>query len=136
MSTALALALTVVLAFPITTLADEISWPECRQNEQRITCVVDGDTLWYRGTKIRLLDIDAPEIEGRCATERRLAQAPTLELRRLLNTGLIRIAYAGQDRYGRHLARLWIQDGEVGPRMIAAGLAEPFRRRGPSPWCP
>lgn len=130
-------ALVLVLAIgTVATWAEEIKWQQCRPGEPRITCVVDGDTLWYQRTKIRLLDIDAPEIEGRCATERRLAQAAALELTRLLNTGLIQIAYDGQDRYGRHLARLWVQGGEVGPTMIAAGLAEPFGRRGPSPWCP
>ncbi len=133
--TALALGLAVVPAFPVATRAEEISWRQCRPYERRITCVVDGDTLWYQGTKIRLLGIDAPEVEGRCAAERNLAQAATAELTRLLNTGLIWIAYDGQDRYGRHLARLWVREGEVGPAMIAAGLAVPFGRRAPSPWC-
>ncbi|WP_203228097.1 thermonuclease family protein [Roseovarius dicentrarchi] len=135
LSTALALGLAVAPAFPAMTQAEEIDWRECRPYERRITCVVDGDTLWYLGTKIRMLGIDAPEVEGWCKNERRLAQAATLELTRLLNTGLIRIAYDGQDRYGRHLARLWVRQGEVGPAMIAAGLAVPFGRRGPSPWC-
>nr|MDX8317342.1 thermonuclease family protein [Agrobacterium rosae] len=27
---------------------------------QRITCVVDGDTFWFRGEKIRIADIDTP----------------------------------------------------------------------------
>nr|MDX8317344.1 thermonuclease family protein [Agrobacterium rosae] len=26
----------------------------------RITCVVDGDTFWFRGEKIRIADIDTP----------------------------------------------------------------------------
>ncbi len=136
LSTALALGLAIVPAFPVATWAEEIGWRQCRPYERRVTCVVDGDTLWYQRIKIRLLGIDAPEVEGRCAAERNLAQAATLELTRLLNTGLIRISYDGQDRYGRHLARLWVQDGEVGPAMNAAGLAEPFGRPGPSPWCP
>ncbi|WP_306623965.1 MULTISPECIES: hypothetical protein [Agrobacterium] len=28
----------------------------------RTACVVDGDTLWIDGTKVRIADIDAPEI--------------------------------------------------------------------------
>lgn len=132
---ALASVLAVVLVSPAATSAQQIGWQECRPYERRITCVVDGDTLWYKGTKIRLLGIDAPEIEGHCVNERRLAQAATLELTRLLTTGLTRIAYDGQDRYGRRLARLWVREGEVGPAMIAVGLAEPFGRRAPSPWC-
>jgi len=135
-STGLAFGLAVAPAFPIMTHAEEIDWRACQPYERRITCVVDGDTLWYQGTKIRLLGIDAPEIEGRCANERRMARVATLELTRFLTTGLTRIAYDGQDRHGRRLARLWAREGEVGPAMVAAGLAEPFGRRGPSPWCP
>ena len=32
---------------------------------RRINCVVDGDTLWLDGEKIRLDSINAPEVEGR-----------------------------------------------------------------------
>src|SRR5687768_10535278 len=36
-------------------------------------CVVDGDTLWLGGEKIRVADIDAPEThEPRCAAEQKL----------------------------------------------------------------
>jgi endonuclease YncB( thermonuclease family) len=122
---------------PVLAIADDsnVLWQECHPYERRITCVVDGDTLWYQETKIRLLDIDAPEVEGRCIHERQLAQAATVELTRLLNTGLVRIAFDGQDKYSRHLARIWVREGEVGPAMITAKLAESFGQRGPSPWC-
>jgi len=36
----------------------------------RIAYVIDGDTLWIDGTKVRVADIDAPEIsEPKCASE-------------------------------------------------------------------
>ena len=40
------------------------------------TCVVDGDTFWYRAVKYRISDINTPEI-GRpeCASEKRLGEA-------------------------------------------------------------
>ena len=133
----LAVLLVAAVIRPVSAIADDsnVLWQECHPYERRITCVVDGDTLWYQGIKIRLLDIDAPEVEGLCLNERQLAQSAKLELTRLLNTGLIRIAYDGQDRYGRHLATLLVLEGEVGPAMLAAGLAVPFGQRGPSPWC-
>jgi endonuclease YncB( thermonuclease family) len=35
----------------------------------RTACVIDGDTLWIGGTKIRIADIDAPEIsDPKCAS--------------------------------------------------------------------
>lgn len=120
---------------PTLVFAEAINWQICLVDAKRITCVVDGDTLWYQGTKIRLIGIDAPEVEGRCRAERALANQATVYLTALLNTGHLRIAYDGQGRYGRNLARLWVQHGEVGPAMIAAGLAEPFGTGRPAPWC-
>lgn len=134
---AMAVLLVVGLIRPVSAIAEngKVLWQECRPDERRVTCVVDGDTFWYQGTKIRLLDIDAPEVEGRCANERQLAQAATVEFTRLLNTGLVRVAFDGQDQYRRHLAQIWVREGEIGTAMLAAGLAEPFGQRGPAPWC-
>ncbi len=133
--TALAAALVLGAALPNQLSAQDVTWRVCLPDERRVTCVVDGDTLWYQGTKIRLIGIDAPEVEGRCAAERQIAAQATQYLTALLNTGLRKIAFDGEDRYGRALARLWVTEGEVGPAMLAAGLAEPFPRRGPPPWC-
>ena len=36
-------------------------------------CVHDGDTVWLDGEKIRIADIDTPELNGECASERKLA---------------------------------------------------------------
>lgn len=133
--TALAAALVLGAALPNQLSAEDLTWRACQPNERRITCVVDGDTLWYQGTKIRLVGIDTPEVEGRCAAERQIAAQATQYLTNLLNTGLRKIEFDGEDRYGRALARLWVTEGEVGPAMLNAGLAEPYPRRGPPPWC-
>src|SRR5262245_42016154 len=54
----------------------------------RVNCVVDGDTFWYRGAKIRVADINAPETsEPRCAFEARLGAQATRRLTQLLNAG-------------------------------------------------
>ncbi|NJS14496.1 MAG: thermonuclease family protein, partial [Sphingopyxis sp.] len=51
-------------------------------------CVVDGDTFWFRGEKIRIADIDTPETHPpRCAEEGRLGAAATRRLHGLLNAG-------------------------------------------------
>jgi hypothetical protein len=44
----------------------------------RVSCVVDGDTFWYRGAKIRVADINAPETsQAHCAAEARLGAQAT-----------------------------------------------------------
>ena len=100
-------------------------------------CVVDGDTIWMDGEKIRLADIDAPETHpSRCAEEARLGNAATERLRVLLNAGPVELASANRDtdRYGRKL-RVVMQAGRsVGAALVGEGLARPWegRRR---PWC-
>ena len=54
----------------------------------RRTCVVDGDTFWLDGVKIRIADIDTPEIsEPRCDYEYQLGMRATHRLVELLNAG-------------------------------------------------
>lgn len=100
-------------------------------------CVVDGDTIWLRGEKIRIADIDAPEThEPRCASEKELGNRATTRLQQLLNNGAVSLKTIDrdQDRYGR-LLRLVLVDGEsVGDTLVGEGLARWYEgsRR---PWC-
>jgi len=104
----------------------------------RQTCVVDGDTLWLHGAKIRLADINTPEVsQPGCAAERALGQAATQRLIALLNAGpfsLVRQGSRDADRYGR-LLRVATRDGRsLGQVLVAEGLAETWQgRRGD--WC-
>ncbi|MCW1431520.1 thermonuclease family protein [Novosphingobium sp. JCM 18896] len=103
----------------------------------RVTCVVDGDTLWYRGTKIRLADINAPELSSpHCRAEARLGARAAGRLADLLNAGgfsLQPIARA-QDAYGRRLLVVTRGGESLGAMLTAEGLAEPWQghRRD---WC-
>jgi hypothetical protein len=47
----------------------------------RTTCVVDGDTFWLQGEKVRIADINAPETHGaECLLELTLGDRATLRL--------------------------------------------------------
>jgi endonuclease YncB( thermonuclease family) len=95
----------------------------------RVTCVVDGDTVWIDREKIRILDIDAPEIHGKCRAESALAIRARDRLIILLRERASMIERDGKDRYGRTLARL----GDVGEQLVREGLARRWGdRRG---WC-
>jgi endonuclease YncB( thermonuclease family) len=101
----------------------------CPPHGPRQTCVVDGDTFWWRGEKIRIAEIDAPEIRGRCEQERQLAVRARDRLVVLLNRQRITIERTGTDRYGRTLARV---DG-IGEQLIDEQLATRWPRR--KDWC-
>jgi endonuclease YncB( thermonuclease family) len=100
-------------------------------------CVVDGDTIWLQGRKIRIADIDAREThDPRCASEKELGDRATLRLQQLLNRGSIRLRPADRDRdrYGRLLRVVLVGGESVGDVLIGEGLARPYagHRR---PWC-
>lgn len=105
---------------------------------RRSNCVVDGDTFWYRDDKIRIADIDTPELSPpRCAREKALGEAAKRELLAQLNAGAFEIAAAGKrdtDRYGRKLRNV-LRDGQsIGDALVSKGLARRWEgsRQG---WC-
>jgi endonuclease YncB( thermonuclease family) len=95
----------------------------------RVACVVDGDTIWYRGTRIRVADINAPEVsKPGCAREAMLGDRATKRLTDLLNAGdfaLVRPADSpDRDKYGRTLRELHRNGDSLGAVLVREGLAE------------
>jgi endonuclease YncB( thermonuclease family) len=98
--------------------------------------VIDGDTFDYAGERIRIADIDTPELRGRCPEEGRLARAATERLKVLLGAGPFQLQRLGrdQDRYGRKL-RVVVRGGRsLGDTLVAEGLARTWTGRR-EPWC-
>lgn len=103
----------------------------------RITCVVDGDTFWLNGEKVRLADVNAPETHSAgCAAERELGHKATRRLIVLLNSGPFNLETEGRatDRYGRALRVAKRGGRSLGEQLVDEGLAEPWRGRR-SDWC-
>lgn len=100
-------------------------------------CVVDGDTLWLGGEKIRVADIDAPEThEPRCAAEQALGDRATRRLQQLLNGGAVSLEPIDrdEDRYGRKLRIVRVDGRSVGEALVGEGLARRYAG-GRQPWC-
>jgi micrococcal nuclease len=100
-------------------------------------CVIDGDTIRYRGIKIRLEDIDAPEVfSPQCASEAKLGRRAAERLLDLMNAGPFQLVGGSrdEDRYGRKLRVVARHGRSVGDALIAEGLARRWdgARR---PWC-
>jgi endonuclease YncB( thermonuclease family) len=95
----------------------------------RVTCVVDGDTIWYRGTKIRIADLDTPEVsKPACANEAAMGRKATARLQALLNAGPFTLEPnpfgASVDRYGRSLMLVTRGGESLGAVLVREGLAE------------
>jgi len=100
-------------------------------------CVVDGDTFWINGEKVRIAGIDAPETHPpRCDYEARLGDEATEKLHALLNSGAVTMTSIDRDRdrYGRLLRNVQVNGRDVGEAMIGAGVAREYGR-GRRPWC-
>lgn len=102
-------------------------------------CVVDGDTLYYKGIKIRIADIDTPEThDPMCAAEAARGNEATGRLHALVNAGSFTLAPnpdgRDEDRYGRKL-RIVTRGGEsLGGVLVDEGLAR-WYAGGRREWC-
>lgn len=104
----------------------------------RTNCVVDGDTIWIAGQKIRIADIDTPEIsKPQCQSELALGNKATARLVELINAGPFEVKAwpdRDEDRYGRKL-RVLVRDGRsLGDILVSEGLARTWSGRR-EPWC-
>lgn len=108
--------------------------------------VIDGDTVKLRAhiwlgqeveTAVRLDGVNAPELRGDCAAERRLAAAARDYLAGLLGDGRVSLRDIAQDKYGgRVVAKIAVMGGrDVGDALLAAGLARPYDGGARGSWC-
>lgn len=101
----------------------------------RDNCVVDGDTFWLAGEKIRIADIDTPEVsQPKCAAEKALGERAKRRLLALLNAAPYEIRRTGTDRYGRTLGVVVNARGSIGDQLVREGLARTWSGRR-EPWC-
>lgn len=104
----------------------------------RVDCIVDGDTFWMAGEKIRIADINTPEIsEPACRRERELGEQARRRLHQLMNAGPVELRRAGSrstDRYGRLLRTVHRNGRSLGDILVSEGLAHRWRGYRES-WC-
>lgn len=100
-------------------------------------CVIDGDTFRHNGQRIRIADIDAPEVRDfKCSSEKQLGDRATERLRELLSAGPFDLAPIDRDEdvYGRKL-RVVMRDGQsVGQQLVGEGFARRWTGSRRS-WC-
>ena len=105
----------------------------------RTTCVVDGDTIWLHGEKIRIADIDAPEIsDPACEAEHAAGMRATALLTAWLNEGAFEVRNnpdgRDEDVYGRKLRVLARGGTSAVEVLVAEGLATRWGEARPA-WC-
>jgi len=99
--------------------------------------VHDGDTIRCGRERIRISDIDAPELPDspKCQDYRRsyawcdfaLGYRSRDALRGFLWSGRVEVVRAGYDKYGRTLALVRVNGQDAGASLVRLGLARPWR---------
>lgn len=127
--------------------------------QARVLDVIDGDTvlvlaepwpLTFHRVRIRIADIDAPELRGGCIASKAKAASAQQFLAELLGarreaqgmevievpTITLRNIRPGKYQ-GRMVAEIWSAAGEnVGARLLVEGLAVPYNGEGArKDWC-
>jgi endonuclease YncB( thermonuclease family) len=108
--------------------------------EATLLRVIDGDTLLVRArvwldlevvTRVRLRDVNAPELRARDEDERARAQAARAFVATLAEGAVLRLSEIGQDKYGgRVVARVTVDGADLGSALLAGGHARPMGPRG------
>lgn len=100
--------------------------------------VIDGDTFDYGGMRVRVADIDTPELRGQCDYEIALARRATRRMEALLAQGPFELerlpSGRDEDRYGRQLRIVTRHGRSLGDQLVSEGLARTWSGRR-EPWC-
>lgn len=111
-----------------------------------VTSIYDADTFrvniasWPeiigKRVPVRVLGIDAPEIRGKCETEKKMArQAKQFTVAALRNGKEIVLHDIQRGKYFRILARVSIDGQDLGRQLIQAGLARVYDGGTRQGWC-
>ena len=112
----------------------------------RVLQVIDGDTIAVQARiwlgqdvdiHVRLTGIDAPELKGKCAAERRAAEQAREALAKLVLPGEVILSDIRYDKFGgRVLARVAALDGtDVANALLTMHLARPYDGKARAGWC-
>ncbi|WP_225008835.1 thermonuclease family protein [Novosphingobium percolationis] len=99
--------------------------------------VHDGDTIRCGAERIRIANIDAPELPDspKCQDYRRAyawcdyraGNRARIALQGFLRGGSVKVQRLGTDKYGRMLARVTVNGKDAGDYLVRLGLAREWR---------
>ena len=88
--------------------------------------ILDGGTVSFGSERIRIANVEAPEIfEPGCRREREIGLKAKERLGQLIASGASQIEREGTDAIGRTLARVRTGETDVGQTLLNEGLALP-----------
>ena len=123
------MAIIAVLSMEQKFESHEVSDTE-QSNKQVISCnspyIIDGDTFSCNGERIRMANIDAPEMPEHCRRGRRCPPGTPFASKNCLHSisrGSVTCLSIEKDHYGRTVARCKANGKDLSCAMVAAGHA-------------
>ena len=118
----------VILVISISSLIFLLILNQVRSQELR---VVDGDTIYLNGDKIRFSGIDTPELKQTCIKEGFIDQCGVTAKEILIvkiGDNKVECISEGKDRYKRTLAECFVNDESLSSYLVRRGYAFAYRR--------
>jgi endonuclease YncB( thermonuclease family) len=107
----------ILLILGLFFLASPLYYTNAEETQVVNAKAIDGDTIYVRGIgKVRIIGIDTPE-KGEPSFE-----SAKSYLQSLLNSGNVKIKTVGKDKYGRTLARVYVNNKDVAISLKEAGF--------------
>ena len=113
----------------------------------RVDYIFDGDTFSAAveldtdvniTVRVRLINVDTPEMNGKCEREKQMAVRARDVLSALIPKGtVVELSNIQDDKYlGRIDANVFLPDGrDVGLILIDSGFGRPYKGGKRKPWC-
>jgi len=126
--------------------ANVLAWDSQLAYPAEVLRIIDGDTFEARvhvwpgldvTTKIRLRNIDAPELHARCADELAKAQAARTALETMLAAGSVTVSRVGIDKYGGRVDALVAAHDtpDISAALLNGGFARSYDGGRRGSWC-
>ena len=93
--------------------------------------VIDGDTIYLNGEKIRFSGIDTPEIKQTCTKNNEIIECGILAkelLIKFIGNNKINCIREGKDQYKRTLAECFVNDLSLSSSLVKNGYAFAYRK--------
>ena len=93
--------------------------------------VIDGDTIYLNGEKIRFSGIDTPEIKQTCVKNNEIIKCGILArelLIKIIANNKINCIREGKDQYKRTLAECFVNDLSLSSYLVKNGYAFAYRK--------
>ena len=118
----------VILLISISSLLFFLIFNQVKSQELR---VVDGDTIYLNGDKIRFSGIDTPELKQTCIKEGIIDPCGVTAkeiLIKKIGDNKVKCISEGKDQYKRTLAECFVNDESLSSYLVRRGYAFAYRR--------